>query len=98
MPVWLVSVERSLPGLHMAAFSLCLPVVTGIAGRFFIILATREAQFYPREAFSMDTGFLDHKAGSGVGNALDRKGTCLLTVIVPLTSCVTLPPFLTFLL
>ena len=46
----------------------------------------------------MDTGFLDHKAGSGVGNALDQKGTWLLTVIVPLTSCVTLPPFLTFLL
>ena len=55
-------------------------------------------QFYPREAFSMDTGFLDHKAGSGVGNALDRKGNWLLTMIVPLTSCVTLPPFLTFLL
>ena len=46
----------------------------------------------------MDTGFLDHKAGSGVGNALDRKGNWLLTMIVPLTSCVTLPPFLTFLL
>ena len=27
MPVWLVSGEHSLPGLHMAAFSLCLPVV-----------------------------------------------------------------------
>lgn len=44
----------------------------------------------------MNTGFLDHKAGSGVGNT-EPEGKLVAGRIAPLASSVALPPLLTFL-